>query len=143
MAHYISIRPDYYFQDEQGEVVKPFRVFEATTSFAHRMSKTNFQLLPFEDFIHILANRPDSEIRSMANNAGLDSAKPMDVIRAELRALAAQEDEAPEAENKQVGLDSFTVVELRQLASEYGVKYYGKMSREELVFAIEGAADEG
>lgn len=137
----ISIQKGHHFKDEGGAVVGPFEVFKCSSAFARQQGARNPKLIAVEDYLGLIAHRPDGEIRQLAKNAGLDGTLPMRELKEKLRAFAKREAEAPvpqepdqkEADEMKAELLEMTVNDLRELASDFEIPGYAKVRKTELV----------
>lgn len=155
----ISIQKGHHFKDESSAVVGPFEVFKCSSAFARQQGGRNPKLLAVEDYLGLIAHRPDLEIRQLAKNAGLDGALPMGELKEALRAFAekvkepalVEDPEAPaqkegdeepspvgdvDTDEMQAELLEMTVNDLRKLASDLNVPGYANVRKTELVELI-------
>lgn len=134
----ISMQKGHHFSDENNTVVGPFEVFECSSAFAQKQGARNPKLIAVEDYLGLIAHRPENEIRQLAKNAGLDSTLPVGELKEALRGFA--EVPANEEVEGTVDLYEMTVSDLRKLAAEFSIQGYAYMRKAELIEAISEAA---
>lgn len=130
----ISIQKGHHFAGEDNTVVGPFEVFECSSSYAAKQGARNPKLIAVEDYLGLIAHRPEGEIRQLAKNAGLDSTLPLGELKEALRAFAEGRDD--EEVEGSIDLYEMTVNDLRKLAAELSIPGYAYMRKAELVDAI-------
>lgn len=142
--HVISIQKGHHFKNETGAVVGPFEVFKCSSAYIRQQGARNPKLLPVEDYLGLIAHRPDQELRQLAKNAGLDGTLPMGELKEALRAFAEKRSEGPaiqepdqkESDEMKAELLEMTVNDLRELASDFEIPGYAKVRKVELVELI-------
>lgn len=132
----ISIQKGHHFAGEDNTVVGPFEVFKCSSAFAQKQGARNPKLIAVEDYLGLIAHRPENEIRQLAKNAGLDATLPIGELKQTLREFAVE----GEVESREVDLDSLTVNELRKEAAALSISGYAYMRKAELIDAIAEAA---